>query len=103
MLELKKDIANEITYLIAQNEITKISNLHKTLRHLYRRAKIPTFGCYVGFEKAFIFVAAKHIFKIDLYPNQNSFTTSPPPKTYITSYFKTPVYTPSSIKSMRKV
>ena len=66
MLELKKDIANEIAYLIAQNEITKISKLHKTIRHLYRRAKIPTFGCYIGFEKAFIFVAAKHIFKIDL-------------------------------------
>jgi hypothetical protein len=66
MLELKKDIANEIAYLIAQNEITKISKLHKTIHHLYRRAKIPTFGCYIGVEKAFIFVAAKHIFKIDL-------------------------------------
>jgi hypothetical protein len=62
LLELKKKIAEEIAYLIAQNEITKISKLHKNIRGLYRRAKIPTFGGYLVFEKAFIFVAAKHIF-----------------------------------------
>jgi hypothetical protein len=66
MLDLKKDIANEIAYLVAQNELTKISKLHKSIHHLYGRAKIPTFSCHIGFEKAFIFVAAKHIFKIDL-------------------------------------
>lgn len=66
LLELKKKIAEEIAYFIAQNEITKISKLHKNIRGLYRRAKIPTFGGYLVFEKAFIFVAAKHIFQIDL-------------------------------------
>ena len=66
MLDLKKNIAKEIAYLVTQNEITKISKLHKNIRHLYRQAKIPTFGGYLVFEKAFIFVAAKHIFQIDL-------------------------------------
>ena len=66
MFDLKKNIAQELAYLIVQNEITKISKLHKTIHHLYTRAKIPTFGSYIGFEKAFIFVAAKHTFKIDL-------------------------------------
>jgi len=66
MLDHKKNIAEEIAYLIAQNEITKISKLHKNIRGLYRQAKIPTFGGYLVFEKAFIFVASKHIFQIDL-------------------------------------
>ena len=66
MLDLKKNIAQEIAYLVAQNEITKISKLHKNIRRLYKQAKIPTFGGFLVFEKAFILVAAKHIFEIDL-------------------------------------
>ena len=66
MFDLKKNIAQELAYLVVQNEITKISKLHKTIRVLYRQNGIPTFGGYIVFEKAFIFVAAKHIFQLDL-------------------------------------
>jgi hypothetical protein len=66
MLDRKKSIAEEIAYLVAQNEITKISKLHKTIRRRYKQTNIPTFGGYLVFEKAFILVAAKHIFEIDL-------------------------------------
>ncbi len=66
MLDLKKNIAEEIAHLIVQNEMTKISRLHKTIRALYRHNGIPTFGGYIVFEKTFIFIAAKHIFQIDL-------------------------------------
>jgi hypothetical protein len=66
MIDLKKNIAKDIAYLITQNEITKISKLHQNFRRLYRQAQIPLFGGDIGFEKAFVFVASKHIFEIDL-------------------------------------
>ena len=66
MLERKKDIAQEIAYLVAQEEITKIGKLHKCINRLYREAGVPTFGGKLSFEKAFIFVAAKHFFNMEI-------------------------------------